>query len=417
MAQVLEAKGNDGITNEVYEIVCERVKNDRHLLSLRSKPSRTALRTMWQRFETGGTISKRKSPGRPRRPRDEIVRLLNSDSKFSLRSIAEKCQCSLGLVSKVAKKELKLRYYVQRVGQVLSDSNVAYRLQFAENLLNLFNSGTIDIDNFCIIDESYVEIGEHRNRRNNGFWRKAGDTWNIPVLERPLKPQHIMIFCVLHSKIGVIGPFFMKDIDPERTSMNSKNFMDMVDLVVPQIKEKLGPLFDSCWWFQDGAPPHFAKNSIDKLKSYFENRICARGTDFSWPPYSPDLTPLDYWFWSALKTFVGAKCPKNLDEVESVVREFCSAVTPTMVKKAIHDMPARLECLKDRGGTHFEHMFKEWKRMRRKTQPICPYCDTKHPCLCPQCDIECMRRHLEADVDSDDSDISDFEFPMEFLDE
>lgn len=414
LAQALAIHHTDIITEDVYQLVIQKARGDRNLVALSAKPSRSSLNAMWTRFNTESLISKKKQTGRPRRNRDDIIRLLSSGGKFSLRKIADECKCSIGLVQKVAKKELKMRYYFQRTGQVLNEANILYRFQFSQRLLDMFNSKTIDIDNFCIIDKSYIEVGEHRHKQNNGFWRKSGDTWEIPITERPLNPKHIMIFCVLHSKLGVIGPYFMKDIDPLRTSMNQYNFMAMVDLVVPQIKEKLGPLFETCWWFQDGAPPHFAKNSIEKLKSYFGNRICARGSEFSWPPFSPDLTPLDYWFWNGMKTYVGSQCPQTLDQVESIVKEYCSFVTPQMVRKAIHDMPARLQCLREREGRHFEHIFKEWKRHRRSTQSDCPYCGTKHGCLCESCDVWCMRQHIEGNVDEDD-EISDLDLSPEDL--
>ena len=49
---------------------------------------------------------------------------------------------------------------------------------------------------------------------------------------------------------------------------------------------------------QDGDTPHYAKNVTDYLTKIFgENRVISRGFPQSWRARSPDLNPLDYWFW------------------------------------------------------------------------------------------------------------------------
>ena len=52
---------------------------------------------------------------------------------------------------------------------------------------------------------------------------------------------------------------------------------------------------------QDGAPPNFSTTVRDFLTRTFRDRVIGRGFDIPWPARSPDLTPLDYWYWSVLK--------------------------------------------------------------------------------------------------------------------
>jgi hypothetical protein len=48
---------------------------------------------------------------------------------------------------------------------------------------------------------------------------------------------------------------------------------------------------DDMLFQQDGAPPHFQKEVTDFLNRKFQER----GGPVSWPPRSPDFTPLDFF--------------------------------------------------------------------------------------------------------------------------
>lgn len=54
-------------------------------------------------------------------------------------------------------------------------------------------------------------------------------------------------------------------------------------------------------WLQlDRAPQHFARAVREYLNTNHEAWI-GRGGTVAWPARSPDLTPLDYFLWRAMK--------------------------------------------------------------------------------------------------------------------
>ena len=63
------------------------------------------------------------------------------------------------------------------------------------------------------------------------------------------------------------------------------------------------------------ATRHTAEATLDVLRPVFENRIISRRADVVWSPRSCDLTPLDYYFWGAVKD----KC--YADALEDNIRE------------------------------------------------------------------------------------------------
>uniref|UniRef100_A0A915DSY7 Transposase n=1 Tax=Ditylenchus dipsaci TaxID=166011 RepID=A0A915DSY7_9BILA len=79
---------------------------------------------------------------------------------------------------------------------------------------------------------------------------------------------------------------------------------------------------------RDGAPPHYSVLVRDWLDENFPLRWMGRGTPaksapFRWPPYSPDLTPCDFFLWGYLKSRIYRTQPANLYELlERIVNEF-----------------------------------------------------------------------------------------------
>ena len=72
----------------------------------------------------------------------------------------------------------------------------------------------------------------------------------------------------------------------------------------------------SCWnyWFmQDGVTSHMTNLNINFLIKKFCGRVISRRSPLghSWPPYSPDLNPLDY-VWRFIKDQVWRIQPESI---------------------------------------------------------------------------------------------------------
>ncbi|GFX95553.1 uncharacterized protein TNCV_4825681 [Trichonephila clavipes] len=74
------------------------------------------------------------------------------------------------------------------------------------------------------------------------------------------------------------------------------------------------------WFQQDGATCLTARATIDLLKDPFGDRLISRFGPVNWPPRSCDLTPLDYFLWSYVKSLAYADKPQTLDHLEDFIR-------------------------------------------------------------------------------------------------
>ena len=55
------------------------------------------------------------------------------------------------------------------------------------------------------------------------------------------------------------------------------------------------------YFMQDGATPHSAISTRRMIQDIFGDRVVGKHFPIYWPPYSPDLTPADFWLWPTLK--------------------------------------------------------------------------------------------------------------------
>ena len=72
------------------------------------------------------------------------------------------------------------------------------------------------------------------------------------------------------------------------------------------------------WFQQDGATCHTAQATLDVLRPVIEDRIKNRRADVVWPPWSCNLTPLDYYLWGAVK----GKCYADKSETIDTLRQY-----------------------------------------------------------------------------------------------
>ena len=98
---------------------------------------------------------------------------------------------------------------------------------------------------------------------------------------------------------------------------------------------------------QDGAPGHSARFTIDELQE--------RGIRLIWwPPYSPDLNPIET-VWNWMKDWIDErygekKLTYNL--LRSAVREAWDAVPDDFLNQLIDDMPKRCKAVIRADGKH-----------------------------------------------------------------
>ena len=107
-----------------------------------------------------------------------------------------------------------------------------------------------------------------------------------------------------------------------RHTVNGENYLEILcEVVVPQLQTK--PNFDELFFQQDGTSPHYALRVRDYFSKVSTQRWFGRTGSIEWPPCSPDLTPMDFFFWGVVKNkeYVKnkEKNPKTVNELKDCI--------------------------------------------------------------------------------------------------
>ena len=110
---------------------------------------------------------------------------------------------------------------------------------------------------------------------------------------------------------------------------------------------------------QDGAPPHCARQCIYFSSECFPDRVISRRTDIPWPACSPDLSPLDFWFWGDMETVLKQKKPETLQQIQEIVTLEAAAMDPSKVIRATQNFRRRVQLCRIKTSGHFEAEIKK----------------------------------------------------------
>lgn len=72
--------------------------------------------------------------------------------------------------------------------------------------------------------------------------------------------------------------------------------------IILKIKEIAGKNFNETWFQEYCATPHWVLAVSNRLNEVFGNRWIGRDSLTVWPARSPDLTPLDFFFFFLMRT-------------------------------------------------------------------------------------------------------------------
>lgn len=75
-----------------------------------------------------------------------------------------------------------------------------------------------------------------------------------------------------------------------------------------------------------------------------------------WPPYSPEISCLDFFFWGYLKDKIYKDNPKTLAGIERRIREKILALEPEMLHRVVQGFEMRLRKLLTLEGQHIENI-------------------------------------------------------------
>ncbi len=265
----------------------------------------------------------------------------------SMRKIARDLKISDFSVRKIIKDRLHLRSYKLTKSQPLTEEMKAIRLDRARKMLQLVGGGRHR--SVVFTDEKIFTVEAHHNHQNDRQLLRKGSSTNpdVATVSRGHFPLSVMVW----GGICATGKTPLVFVD-KGAKVNASYYQERIlhGALLPWAQQHFG---ESQWVLQqDWAPAHSAKTTLalcqQECPGFWDKGV--------WPPYSPDLNPLDFSVWGILEA---RACFKSHSSLESLKRSLCAAWDDLKVEELatiVDNFPKRLRaCISVKGGK-FEHI-------------------------------------------------------------
>lgn len=323
-----------------------------------SRPSEQSIRAIIKKFDETFSLHDNLPPIRQRNVRtDETIAAVDEsvreNRELSIRRRAQQLGLCASTTWKILRKDLGLRAYKVQLVQQLEWDDHPRRRTFADWALDKLKDDPHFYQKIIFSDEAHFWLNGYVNKQNCRFWSSEQPE---EILETPLHPQKITVWCGLHAN-GIIGPYFFKDEDGANVTVNGERYRDMVEgWFLPNVATQD---LEHYWFQQDGATCHTSRQTIDLLKETFGDRVISKNARVDWPPRSCDLTPLDYFLWGHVKALVYADKPQTIEHLEANILREINGIRPEVLERVVQNWVDRMGHVKrSRGGHMHEIIFK-----------------------------------------------------------
>ena len=309
----------------------------------------SVIRTI-KRFQETRNVYNRARTGRPcsvviPKVRKIVREQIRRNLRRSMRKMASVLKISRRAVLRIVKDHLGMRSFRRKKVHFLTEKIKGKRLVKSKGLLK--RHAVHGINKILFSDEKLFTIEEASNAQNDRII--ASSARAIPeelrYVGRVQKPLSVMVWAGI-SGIGRTPLVF----EPPGAKINSISYRELI--LEPVLKDLSQVMFsgESFLFQQDGAPAHTSKLTQSWLKENIPDFI----TKEEWPPYSPDLNPMDYSIWSILETKACAKAHTNVESLKASLRREWAKIPQETLRAAVEAFPRRLKTVIQKKGGYIE---------------------------------------------------------------
>lgn len=312
----------------------------------RCVPDLKAFQRLVTRFDASAAVRPPTPPG-PNAATDEDVErvkeFFETHPETHVREASENLGMSYGKVWLILRKKLHWRPYHPHLTTVLSPDNMASRLAACTFWLR---QGEDWFERVIWSDEKWFMLQQPPNRKNTVFWAPTNPHTLIPC--KKAHPTKVMAW------VGIVDGRCLA-VHWFEGPVNGEEYLKMLQTVMwPAVR---GLATRRQYWFQqDGAPCHVTPDVLRFLRSKFGDRLISRKTEHHWPPYSPDLSCLDFCFWTLAVEEVLRHKPQTLEQLKGIVEDFAKNIDADLLRRTARHTRRRAELCCAEGGGHFEHL-------------------------------------------------------------
>lgn len=286
--------------------------------------------------------------GRPRTVDEDVVlEEVRVEPGTSVRIIERRTGVPKSSAQRILSRYKYHPYHIQRV-QTLLPTDYAHRVVFCRKMIQKWRRNQNFFNEVLWSDESACKKDGYLNLHNIHSWQLAN-----PHEKKEDRSQYqfkINLWTGIFNG-QIIGPVELPAV------LNGTNYLHFLENDLPVLLEDTSLALRRRMWFQqDGCPAHYARQVREHLSNTFPERWIGRLGPILWPPRSPDLNPLDFFYWGCLKDKVYAKPIRSEEELRQRVFDAARTITDISLRKLSRNFIRRCNLCIRVGGRQFEHL-------------------------------------------------------------
>lgn len=301
---------------------------------------RTAQR-WFKKFTSGDeSLEDEVRSGRPSTLDDDDLRtMIETNSSMTCQMLAEAFHVSDETIRihlhKIGKK-WKLSKWIPHE---LSSENKLQRLNICTSLLSRFKSINF-LNQILTCDEKWILYSTYKRGHH---WLSPNDP--LPHVPKPKITSKKILLCVWWTSRGIIHHEYLK----AGQTLTATLYSEQLQRVHEKLKQKQPSLVNrgQVLFLQDNARSHVARTVLEQI------------THLGWellahPPYSPDLSPSDYYLFLSLDNYMTGKKFVNDAAIKEEVSQFFKNQSDAFYKNGIFKLPSRWQSVIESEGNYFD---------------------------------------------------------------
>ena len=314
-------------------------------------PDPIQFKRLLKRFDkTGGVTGQHGEPVLAARTPENVKRVrdfFEEDGRRSVREATRELDLAFGTVWTILRKDLHWRPYRFKRVQKLSPQNMEARVDFCQWVLAKEEGWERSV---IFSDEKFFVLRQAPNRQNDHCWAPFDPQEEVESNVR--FGEKVMAWSALVDD-SVLRIRWMDEPHRPRT-ITAESYLSMLtDEVWPEVRYRVGR--NGWWWMQDGASVHCTDEVLNFLNAKFQNRVISRRGENPWPPYSPDLNPLDFFFWGYAMAEVFRQKPATIPELKQIVEDLAAELSGEIIANVMANFRRRCEACVRADGAAFEY--------------------------------------------------------------
>lgn len=284
-------------------------------------------------------------PGRPKSATDEenvqkVHKMVTENRRVNLDEIAEALSISKERVHHILHDVLDMNKISARwVPRLLTMDQKLNRVTASEESLALIQRNEKDFwRRFITVDETWIHHHTPETKQSSKQWTAKHE--RAPVKAKVTHSAGKVMATIFWDSKGII----LMDFLQKGQTVTGQYYAGLLDQLAQAIKFKRPALQKkSVLFLQDNAPPHKSAVAMAKLYELGFSLM-------NHPPYSPDLSPCDFFLFPQLKNFLAGKKFSADNEVIAATEEYFGTLDKEFFEKGIKAAQARwMKCVAIQG--------------------------------------------------------------------